>query len=547
MTPIIPLRQIRQCISENVLWALKFFISFCLFLSCQRREEPAAIYVSDEINGRIAVGAGDELFFSKKRNDIFTIHKYANDSLVPFAVGSKDILNPFFVQDSVYGMTDGYGDENFITNNPVMNGRLGGKAIRYLYSSPKSSCIIYSYVNSKMLCLYNLENSRKINLFVFRDKVNGVDFAEGHIVISADKSLYLVDLTTYSVDLLAPEIHGEKLNPAISGNEVYFVNNDLTEFYNIYKAALKSGSAATHCYGSKGDLRMPKAYGGRLYFIEIQQSKYLLSYLDHKENKTRITSDGVVFNYNVSDDKVLFTHSTINLPRSLCSYDPVSGKVVIHGAERPGIDLLASFVTSPSGKSYGYKIASRKGVGHKGVILFLKGGGKRSDFSPRWDDILVNLANNGYEIYAPNFPSSAGYGKSYLNQTSDQAILDLLEWKKFISGKYPGRNFYMLSSSSGNLYMEEILKRDHVGIKATASIVGLFSHKPPRNLLPMLYILGEKDPFVNASVRKSSIWWNSWFMINKKVIVYRNEGHWLRRTANIENAIGSIIDFFEEQ
>lgn len=537
---------------NRVIDILAGFCQFSLFvfflLSCNSREDTSPVHLSDEVSSRLVAVASGEIYFTKRRNDVLALHRYKNDSVFSLSDGVRDIFNPFCVLDSVYGMEDDQGDQNFVVNSPALHAAMGGKPIRNLYASQLSPTIIYNHVNEKILYLYDVNKNKKIELFVYKDDVFGVDFSKEHIVVSADKSLYLIDPATYSVEVIAEEMDGEKLNPSISGNEVYFVNNGSTEFLNIYKVALDGSRAATHCYGSDADLVMPKIDKGRLYFLEIRESKYLLSFLDKNRNKETITRDGVVFSYLLAGDDVIFTYSDINLPRSLCRYNLSSRKTIFYDSRRPKTDVLASFVTSPSGNSYGYKIASSKHSARpKGVILMMKGGiPGRSDFSPRWDDILVNLASNGYTIYVPNFRTSVGYGKSYLKHTSDEAILDLLEWKKFISREHPQLNLYLFSISSGNLYLEEVLKRDSEGIKGVASLVGLHSGPPSRNLSPALYILGKNDHNFSAESRRRNIWWNSFFMMNKEVIMYDDEGHLLRRKANIVHATRSLMAFFSE-
>jgi len=175
----------------------------------------------------------------------------------------------------------------------------------------------------------------------------------------------------------------------------------------------------------------------------------------------------------------------------------------------------------------------------KGTILFFHPG-LHSDFSPRWDSILMNLVQSGYRVIAPNYPMSFGYGKKYSKSSFKEAVFDLQNWKKYILDKYKPQKLFYMSASSGNLLMETNLKIDQTDINGAVSLFGLAQNSRPRFTIPALYVLGINDPKVNFYTRKNSL-----LQPNITLLSFVDEGHWLRKRKNIEKAVRSILDFFE--
>jgi len=178
----------------------------------------------------------------------------------------------------------------------------------------------------------------------------------------------------------------------------------------------------------------------------------------------------------------------------------------------------------------------------KGTVLFIHPG-LHLDFSPRWDTVLMTLVENGYRIFAPNYPMSAGYGKNHFSSEPKAAVLDILKWKKYLLEKYNNESLYLLTSSSGNLLMESILEIDNEDITSSASLFGLSGIRPQEKTL---YVLGKKDSRVNFDKRYSQLKEYQTRSNDLVIAAYNNEGHWLRNIKNTKDALLKIINYFGE-
>jgi dipeptidyl aminopeptidase/acylaminoacyl peptidase len=156
----------------------------------------------------------------------------------------------------------------------------------------------------------------------------------------------------------------------------------------------------------------------------------------------------------------------------------------------------------------------------------------------------MNVCNNGYIIIAPNYPMSSGFGKSYYNLNFSDALTDINNWKEFISQRYADIPLYYLSSSSGNILMEQSLNQDHKGIYASASLFGVPVNEYPNLPVPVLYILGENDPLIDFNTRHKNLEIAQKLNSDISVISYKGEGHWFRNSGNTRDAVDKLVRYF---
>ena len=345
------------------------------------------------------------------------------------------------------------------------------------------------------------------------------------------------------------EIEGDKLNPSIFGNKIFFVNNSKSEYFQIYAGNLSSiDLKPSIIYSCSYDLRLPKYDGKFLYYLQLINSEYLL--FRKKLNSSQIeqiTKKGVVYNYDFwEESKIILFYSDFFTPTSLILFNTINKlfqNLTAHSINtkfsysifKPNQDLSLSYILK---SNISYKI--------RGIILFIHPG-LRNDFSPRWDSILMGLIANNYIIIAPNYPMSIGYGKTYNNSNVDSAVQDLINWRKYIKKIFPSNPLYVVTSSSGNILLEKYLNKDNKNITAAVSIFGLPGLQKINFSTPLLYILGQNDPLVNYKER-------NFFLLKAKekernifIESYANEGHWFRHISNIKSALDKILGFFKNK
>jgi dipeptidyl aminopeptidase/acylaminoacyl peptidase len=268
----------------------------------------------------------------------------------------------------------------------------------------------------------------------------------------------------------------------------------------------------------------------------VVNSEYVLRCLNIQNGKvSSVTSRGVIYNYELQNDYIIASYTDAYTPKSL---------VKIHGTaitnitgKEPDLDILIQR-KHVANLSPAFILSQRNYDKPAGVILYFHPD-FTSDFSPRFDPILMSLCMANYIVIAPNYPMSSGFGKKYYNSGLPDAVRDMNGWKRYLKKTFD-LNLYYLAVSSGNILMESSMAEESDGVAAFASLFGIPSQDPGYQV-PGLYILGENDARVNSFNRRASIGGSH----NLEVVIYPNEGHWFRYEKNTQDALNRIIDLYQ--
>jgi len=277
----------------------------------------------------------------------------------------------------------------------------------------------------------------------------------------------------------------------------------------------------------------------------VINSEYILKRLNFRSHKVdEITNKGVVYNYEFyKNGKIALVYSDVYTPRCLMIYNKTARSLNNISGSRVNHELTFHIIKDDLNKSFAYELKPKKII--NGIILYIHPGGLHTDFSPRWDAILMNLCNNGYVIIAPNFHLATGYGKTYYNSNIDQALEDVKGWKKYILKKYNNYPMFCFSISSGNILMERLISQDNEGIRAAVSLFGIPDETSEKCFsIPELFIFGENDPFVDFKERNLVLRREKYFHPLISIISYSDEGHWFRKKSNLQDAVSKIITYF---
>lgn len=496
-----------------------------------------------EIDDHFLVLSDKNVVFSVNDSGFFLLKTYKDKIITRVIPSYKNVFKPTLVLGDVTALQDFDGNEKYKSTSPELRQYIGPNAIKEIYSFRRSELIIIQMQNDNNVFLIDLKTKAKRKLLRICQKIHGAVFSETNncFIISYDDKIKFIDGLNYSSIDLANDLKGDKLNPNIHKGYVYFVNNSRSEYYQVFRINLRNAisNKVQLVHQSEHDILMPKMDGSFLYYIEVINSEYILKRINvNNKEIDEITHQGVVYNYDFYDEeKVIFVYADIFTPRCLMFYNQqdnsfynITGSSVNHG-------LSVQLIKNSFSHTNAYELKTKeKQV--KGAILFIHPG---LDFSPRWDAVLMNLCYNGYVILAPNFPVSSGFGKTNSSVKTDDALEDLKKWKDFMLKQNINMPVYCLAASSGNILMERLLADDNKGIKAAASLFGI----PATNetSVPILYLLGENDPHVHFATR------NTILNIRKiyspiEIFSYSDEGHWFRKTNNMQDAVSRIIDFF---
>jgi hypothetical protein len=510
---------------------------------------PSFLSSKGEVHDKYLVKPDGRIIFSVNDSNHYSLKIYAGGEpgqLMPFI---ENVFNPVFISGNITAMQDYNGDENYKTTSNELDNYIGSKFIKKIYSFNCGDLIILQLANDANVYLINLRTKTKIKLFSVTQKLNGVIFSEkeNYLIVSFDHRLVSVNVSSGAINDLADCLGGEKLNPYLFNNFIYFVNNSLSEYYQVYMIDLNmlTEHMIQPVLQLEHDIRMPKVKGNYMYFIEVINSEYILKKINLITKKIdEITFQGVVYNFDFyGEGQISLIYSDLVTPKALMIYNESDRSFFNISGCRVDHDLSFQYITSVSGNSSAY-LLNRTNNEVKGLILFFHPG-LHSDFSPRWDPVLMNLCNNGYIIIAPNFPMSSGYGKKFFNSGFLKALEDAKKWKSYILKNYPNIPLFYLSASSGNVLMENLIITDPTRIEAVASLFGVPVKTSWKSLpVPALYILGENDPIVDFDNRFHELKKENGLHLSAAIVSYPDEGHWFRKRDNLNDAIDKILFHF---
>ena len=506
--------------------------------------------LSEEVHDKFLLTPENHIIYSTMDNNNYSLRIYHNGRIDKLFPESINIFNPILISGEVTALQDHYGDEKFKLLGSELIEYIGNNPINVINSFNNGSIVLVQLQNSSELLLINLKNKTKSIIAEINQKINGTSFSDitNHLIISYDNELIDYNLNNNQTVVLANCMDGSKQNPQISNNDVYFVNNSQSDYYEIFKTSIFDSTAKgiISVLKSNHDLRLPKIKNNFLYYIEVVNSEYLLKRIDLKtKNKKKITHKGVVYNYEfLYDNQIVMTYSDFITPKCIMIYKELYDSLFNLTGSNINQSLSFQLIKDNKNNSSAYLFKPDSGV-TKGVVLYL-GPGIHSDFSPRWDNLLMNICSNGYIILAPNSPMSFGYGKKYFSATFDDLFNDTKKWKHYLMNQYNEFPLFCIASSSGNISLEYLSTHDSEGIKAAASLFGLSINSVSSTFsMPTLYILGENDPKVDFKQRFKALNKNSRMNSTITVVSYPDEGHWFRSYYNYKDAMERILYFFQ--
>ncbi|GAA3929428.1 S9 family peptidase [Chitinophaga oryziterrae] len=504
-----------------------------------------------EVDQNFMIQGDSILYFVQNRHEESHIFRIKNNGIDTLFTQNPILNNIYLSNGSITGLRDSCGNEQYNSAEKEINQALGQEKIERLYSGHTGKYLIYKTTTTQNVYLYSWKTKTQKLLLP-----GTINFQ--HVCFSANDSLalfceqgkmYKLYLAEGRIQEVVTQLQAEILNPSFAENEIYFCSRDTGNYTAIYRISLSgSSSKAQLVYReAKNDLRMPLKQGNDLYYIEVSNSNYLLSRLNLKtDSAITINTSGVVYTYQAFGKNILFTYSNIRCPKILVDYATDLNQC-FYVLPLPARDttLSAALNTKESTDSNTYNIGTQHSYG-KAVVLYIHPG-IHNDFSPRYDPILASLAHKGYQIIAPNYPGSTGYGWSYAMQSQDSAVEYLNKLKLKIKALHPNKQILVLSQSSGNALAEKLISKYPDHITAAASLFGVSTGNTPNFKVPYVYILGINDPIVKWTQRIEELRHSPYYNRSIRVYNYPAEGHWFRNPEHLETAIHRIEEFFSTQ
>jgi dipeptidyl aminopeptidase/acylaminoacyl peptidase len=498
-----------------------------------------------EVDNRFLITQDKSIIFSGNDSSRFELFRYFDGKIEKLSESNRNLFKPFIFNGTVSALVDKDGDEDFKTTNASLNKIINGYSMESIFTFQNGKLLIYKLKGDPSAYYYNLTEQRRISIGKVQTKIHGAGYCSTSniLILSFDNLLVSIDVLSGSTQALIKNIPGEKLNPFIYDNQVFFASNFESEYSQLYKLIINnSNSSPILVLKSSHDLRMPKYISNSLYYIELIKSEYLLKRKDSLGKESFVTTKGVIYDYEFYDeDKIVMTYSDFFTATSIQLFDIKSNSVINLSSKPITHDITYRYIQEPS-LSPAFELIPPKNVTKRGNILFFHPS-LHGDYSPRWDPILMNLCNSGYKIIIPNYPMSIGFGKKYYQSSLSEAVEDLRRWT--LKLKRENISLYFLSSSSGNILMERLLFHDNGTVVGAGTFFGTYENGIMTKTVPVLYALGKNDPIVNVDERREYLQTN---LKNSKssLIIFDDEGHWLRKTKNRKTLVKLIRSHFME-
>lgn len=513
-----------------------------------QQDNAATTFVSAplEVESQFLITPSGEIIYSATNSFAYRLYSQRNGEISQLSGFPKNSFYPFLVGKSVAALSDKNGNEEFYSTNAELQSIIGGQPIEKIFSFNNGKLLIIKpKFENKILIIDFNSKSKRVLLDGVRQLYAACLLENGVVVINYDEKLVAIDRIGTIIELAVSETGHGKMMPFVSGNEVFFASNSDFEHQAIFKVDFsKRPHSSEIVYRTNNDLKVPKLKGGELYFVEVSRSEYLLKRLNLTTRKVQtLTKKGVVYNFEFDKERVIFSYSDMTTPKSIVSYNLGSGMISNLTTKSINLNIAYNYIAPTPDRSPAYILSKVGKQKPKGVILYFHPG-LHSDFSPRWDTILMNLCNNGYILVCPNFPMSTGLGKTFYNLNIEDAVQDLMGWKKYILKNYD-LPLYYLSLSSGNILMEMALADDEQSVNAVTSIFGVPSNEE-FSRVPSLYILGRNDPVVDFDSRSRFLTDERHQNDDLETLVFSNEGHWIRNEKNLRLAVHKIVGFYRE-
>jgi dienelactone hydrolase len=502
-----------------------------------------------EVDQNFMIQGDSILYFIQNRHQESYVFRIKNNFIDTVFTQNPILSNIYLSNGSIAHLRDSCGNEQYNSADKEICQALSQEKIERLYSGHTGKYQIYKTTTAQNVYLYSWETKTQKLLLPNTINFQHVCFSKNDslAVFTEQGKLYLLYLQEGKFREIITKLQTEKLNPSFADNEVYFCSRDTANFTAIYRINIADSLSTEKLVyrQSKNDLRMPLKQGNDLYYIQISHSNYLLYRKNLQTDRTeQITHTGVVYTYQSLGKNILFTYSSIRCPKILVGYRTDSNQCFyVLPLPTRDTNIAAILNTKESTDSNTYNILSNQNKMAKAIILYIHPG-VHSDFSPRYDPIVASFAHKGYQIIAPNYPGSTGYGWSYAMQGQDSAVEYLNQLKLRIKALNPNKPILVLSQSSGNALAEKLLSKYPDHITAAASLFGVSTGNTPNFKVPYIYILGTNDPVVKWPQRIEELQQSPQYNSTVQVYNYPSEGHWFRNPKHMEDAINRIEDFF---
>ncbi len=237
------------------------------------------------------------------------------------------------------------------------------------------------------------------------------------------KELFIHNISTGETEIITPREGSVNENPIILPNgDIIFESNALSgdsKELLVYDFAGRRFKKLVLPYRDYENYKpveniFYKEFEGKLVVVGKRDGRSKL-FIDGKLVETPV---GSVLNAFIADGKIYYTFTSLAKPTSIMVYDGNVNREVL-SAELPE-DIKRSFgevlftrVRAPDGVEVPtFIIKSRRNSGINAFVVFIHGG-PWWEVADEWNVRIAPLVASGFNVVAPNFRGSTGYGESF--------------------------------------------------------------------------------------------------------------------------------------
>jgi len=272
----------------------------------------------------------------------------------------------------------------------------------------------------------SIEKVCRLPGFAFVSDVEG-DLVVGFGALSGNPfsmELFILDISTGDLRVYTPKPGSINKSPVIVDRSVVFESNAFnpkrSELLALDVETLEVRSV-TFKYGDYA-VYAPVEHP----IFKVQEGVWVV--VGKREGRTKLfldgrlveTPEGFISGVSYYGGRVYLSYSSLRTPPKVLEVDVASGssRVILESRLPDSVagafgDVKFSYISSKDGVSVPIYVIESKLAGRPGPTVVYVHGGPWAEVADSWNTIIASLAATGFNVVAPNFRGSTGYGESF--------------------------------------------------------------------------------------------------------------------------------------
>jgi len=272
----------------------------------------------------------------------------------------------------------------------------------------------------------SIEKVCRLPGFAFVSDVEG-DLVVGFGALSGNPfsmELFILDISTGDLRVYTPKPGSINKNPVIVDRSVVFESNAFNPKRNELLALDVETLEVRSVTFKYGDYAVYAPVEHPIF--KVQEGVWVV--VGKREGRTKLfldgrlveTPEGFISGVSYYGGRVYLSYSSLRTPPKVLEVDVASGgsRVILESRLPDSVagafgDVKFSYISSKDGVSVPVYIIESKLAGRPGPTVVYVHGGPWAEVADSWNTIIASLVATGFNVVAPNFRGSTGYGESF--------------------------------------------------------------------------------------------------------------------------------------